>query len=78
VMASTVGVSAFVTADGAAHDATSLNTRAIRVRELHLGQARTLASDIGPVPEFVLVGVAAMALVCAPLIRRRRTDQEEK
>jgi apolipoprotein N-acyltransferase len=78
LMASTVGVSAFVTADGRAYDATTLNTRAILVRQLRLGQERTLASDIGPAPEFALVGVAVVALACALLIRRRHPAQEEQ
>src|SRR5262249_12113346 len=70
LMASTVGVSAFVTADGRVLDATRLNTRAVLVRQLHLGQERTLATAIGPLPEFVLAGLAFAALIAAGIIRR--------
>jgi len=69
LMASTVGVSAFVTADGRVLDATRLNTRAVLLRQLHLGQERTLATAIGPVPEFVLAGLALAALVVAGIKR---------
>jgi apolipoprotein N-acyltransferase len=70
LMASTVGVSAFVTADGRVLDATRLNTRAVLLRQLHLGQEHTLATTIGPVPEFVLAGFAFVALVAAGINRQ--------
>jgi apolipoprotein N-acyltransferase len=76
LMASTVGVSAFVTADGRVWDATRLNTRAILLRQVHLGQARTPATAIGPVPEFVLAGAALAVLVAAGAMRRKvRTNR---
>jgi apolipoprotein N-acyltransferase len=71
LMASTVGVSAFITADGRVLDATQLNTRAILLRQLHLGQEHTLATAIGPVPEFVLSGLAFAVLVVAGINRRK-------
>jgi apolipoprotein N-acyltransferase len=76
LMASTVGVSAFVTADGRVLDATRLNTRAVLVRQLHLGQGRTLATAIGPLPEYVLAGLAFAVLVVTGIIRRNvRTNR---
>jgi apolipoprotein N-acyltransferase len=80
LMASTVGVSAFVTADGRVLDATRLNTRAVLLRQLNLGQERTLATTIGPLPEFVLSGLALAVLVVAAFTRRstrtnRRNDE---
>jgi apolipoprotein N-acyltransferase len=78
LMASTVGVSGFVTADGRVWDATRLNTRAILLRQVHLGQARTPATTIGPVPEFVLAGAALAALVAAGAVRRKvRTNRRK-
>jgi apolipoprotein N-acyltransferase len=70
LMSSTVGISAFVGSDGAVHDASGFNTRATLVREVRLGGERTLASVLGPVPEWVLAGAALAALVIAGLIRR--------
>jgi apolipoprotein N-acyltransferase len=70
LMASTVGVSAFVTADGRVLDATRLNTRAVLVRQVHLGQGHTLATVIGPVPEFVFAGLGLAVLVVAGINRR--------
>jgi apolipoprotein N-acyltransferase len=76
LMASTVGVSAFVTADGRVLDATRLNTRAVLLRQLNLGGDRTLATTIGPLPEFVLSGFAVAVLVVAAFRRRSiRTDR---
>jgi apolipoprotein N-acyltransferase len=76
LMASTVGVSAFVTADGRVLDATRLNTRAVLLRQLNLGRDRTPATTIGPLPEFVLSGLAVAVLVVAAFTRRSiRTDR---
>ncbi|WP_345627372.1 apolipoprotein N-acyltransferase [Rugosimonospora acidiphila] len=72
LMASTVGVSAFVTSDGKVHDATQFNTAAELVRTLRLGQEQTLATRLGAVPEFVLAGVAVLLLVAAGVVRRDR------
>jgi apolipoprotein N-acyltransferase len=78
LMASTVGVSGFVTADGRLFDATRLNTRAVLLRQLHLGGDRTLATELGPVPEFVLAGLALLALAAAglPRVRGSRRSRE--
>jgi len=76
VMVSTVGISAFVDARGRTFDATGFNTRAVAVRELALGSARTLADEIGPAAEYMLVGLGVLALAGAGLLRRRRTQEE--
>lgn len=70
LMASTVGVSGFVTPDGAVHDATGFNTQAVVVRELRLGSGRTLAARLGAGPEIVLAALALGAVVAAGLLRR--------
>ncbi|WP_329111297.1 apolipoprotein N-acyltransferase [Micromonospora sp. NBC_01699] len=72
LMASTVGVSGFVGADGRVTGATGFNTPAVVVREVHLGDARTVATRVGFWPEVVLVGLAVAALVAAVVVRRRR------
>ena len=71
LMASTVGISGFADASGGVHDATSFDTPAVAVRELHLGDGRTLATRLGSVPESVQVAVALVALVGAAWMRRR-------
>jgi apolipoprotein N-acyltransferase len=71
LMASTVGVSGFVTSDGQVLDATAFNTQAALDRQLRLGQERTLATLLGPVPEFVLAGFAVLLLVAATVVRVR-------
>jgi apolipoprotein N-acyltransferase len=78
LMVSTVGISGFATADGRGHDATGFNMRAVRVRELRLGTDRTLASELGPAPEYMLVGLGVLGLAGAALLRtrKRRTQQQ--
>jgi apolipoprotein N-acyltransferase len=71
LMVSTVGISGFVTADGRQWDATGFNTRAVRVRQLRLGTDRTLATEIGPAPEYILVGLGGLGLVAVWVLRRR-------
>ncbi len=71
LMASTVGVSGFVTASGDVFDATEFNTEAVIVRELQLSSGRTIATRLGAIPELVLVAVALVVLVGAVAIRRR-------
>jgi apolipoprotein N-acyltransferase len=72
LMASTVGISAFVTADGKVHDATEFDTRAVIVRQLHLGSGRTLATRLGAGPEAGLTVAAVGVIVAAAVLRRRR------
>jgi apolipoprotein N-acyltransferase len=73
LMASTVGVSAFVGADGSVPVASGFDTQATLVRDVRLGDTRTLASVLGPVPEWVLTGAALAALLLAVLLRRSRS-----
>jgi len=77
LMASTVGISGFVTADGQVHDATAFDTPAAVVRELHLGASTTLATRLGVWPEIVLTALAAAALVSAAVEGRRRRRSSE-
>ncbi|MGW3603483.1 apolipoprotein N-acyltransferase [Micromonospora sp. NPDC005161] len=72
LMASTVGVSGFVSPDGRVSDATGFNTREVVVREMRLDDGRTLATRLGWWPELALAGLAAAALVGAAVLRRRQ------
>lgn len=76
LMASTVGVSGFVTADGVVHDATGFNTQAVVVRALTPTTARTLATGLAAPAEWALVAVAVGALGAAAVLRRRRDPDE--
>jgi len=71
LMASTVGVSGFVGADGRVTGATGFNTQAVVTRDMRLGDSRTVATRVGVWPEVVLVTVAVAALVAAAVTRRR-------
>ncbi len=77
LMASTVGVSAFVDAHGTVSQATGFNTPSVVVAHLRLGGTRTLATETGPAPEYGLVGLAAIALLAAGLLRWRRRPAAE-
>lgn len=72
LMASTVGVSGFVTPDGRVSGATGFNTDAVVIRQMHLEDGRTPATRAGLWPEVALVAVAGASLVAAAVIRRRR------
>ncbi|WP_431896642.1 apolipoprotein N-acyltransferase [Micromonospora haikouensis] len=74
LMASTVGVSGFVGADGRVSDATGFNTRAVVSRQLRLGDGRTLATRVGVWPEAALVAVAVAVMAGAAVLRRRRSS----
>jgi len=78
VMVSTVGISAFVDAGGHTSDVSGFNTRAVAVRELRLGGARTLASELGPAVEYMLVGLGVLAFAGAGFIRRRSRRSIER
>jgi apolipoprotein N-acyltransferase len=71
LMASTVGISAFVTADGRVHQATDFNTAAVTVDKLSTGSARTLATRVAAAPEYALAALALLALLAAAGLRRR-------
>jgi apolipoprotein N-acyltransferase len=75
LMVSTVGISGFVRADGASLDETGFNIPAVRVRQLRLGGKRTPASGLGPVPEYILVGLGVVALIGAAALRRPRRQR---
>jgi apolipoprotein N-acyltransferase len=70
-MASTVGVSGFVTADGEVHEATGFNTQEVVVRQLRVSDYRTLATRAGVWPEVLLVGLGLVLLAGAVVVRRR-------
>ncbi|MET8351614.1 apolipoprotein N-acyltransferase [Micromonospora sp. NPDC005206] len=72
LMASTVGVSGFVSPDGRVSNATGFNTREVVVREMRLDDGRTLATRLGWWPELALAGLAAAALLGAAVLRRRQ------
>jgi apolipoprotein N-acyltransferase len=42
------------------------------VRQLHLGNAATLATELGSWPEVALAAIAVMVLLAAGLVRRTR------
>ena len=70
LMVSTVGISGFTDSAGRGFDATGFNVRAVRLRELHLGTARTLATELGAVPEYMLVCLGVLMLAAAAVQRR--------
>jgi apolipoprotein N-acyltransferase len=77
LMASTVGVSAFVDPDGTAYKETGFNVPAVIQTELRPLSARTMATELGALPELALVVAALGALVTAVVLRRRpRTARE--
>ena len=83
LMASTVGVSGFVAPDGTVSDTGGFFTAHTAVRTLRLGEARTLATRVGAVPELILSVAALIALGTGFVLRRtvsqdqRRPDSEE-
>ncbi|NES13605.1 apolipoprotein N-acyltransferase [Micromonospora solifontis] len=72
LMASTVGVSGFVTPDGRVDGATGFNTAAVVVRQMRLGDGPTPATRAGVWPEVALAALAVAALAGAAVLRRRR------
>ncbi|HEY7224580.1 MAG TPA: apolipoprotein N-acyltransferase [Micromonosporaceae bacterium] len=81
LMASTVGVSAFVDAHGRVYDATRFDAEAVIERTVTLSTGRTMATRLGVLPEVLLaafgVGFVLLAIVLPNLGRRtgrRRTD----
>jgi apolipoprotein N-acyltransferase len=72
LMASTVGVSGFVDADGRVDGATSFNAAAVVVRDVSSSAPRTLATRLGGWPEVILTGLAAGVLAAGVFARRRR------
>jgi apolipoprotein N-acyltransferase len=72
LMVSTVGISGFVDASGGVHNATGFNVPATELRQLRLGEHRTLATELGPIPEFIGGGLALAFLLGAVWTRRAR------
>jgi apolipoprotein N-acyltransferase len=76
LMASTVGVSAFVDEAGKVYDATQFNAKAVIGRDVTLGSTRTIATKLGILPELVLTGMAVGVLVAGVVLRRLRRRVE--
>jgi apolipoprotein N-acyltransferase len=72
LMASTVGVSAFVDAHGNVYDATQFYAEAVIERTMTLSTGRTMATMVGAAPEIVLALVAVGFVALAIVMRRRR------
>jgi apolipoprotein N-acyltransferase len=72
LMASTVGVSAFVDASGRVYDATRFDAPAVIERDLTLRSTRTVATVLGEWPEMALVLLAVGALLAGVLMGRTR------
>jgi apolipoprotein N-acyltransferase len=70
LMASTVGVSAFIDEAGKVYDATQFNAEAVIAREVVLRDGRTMATRLNVLPELALAGLAVCAVVAAVVIRR--------
>lgn len=71
VVASTVGISAFIAPDGSVVQATDLFTQQTLVAEVGLRRADTIATRVREGPEWVLVGVGLLAWGCAFVGARR-------
>jgi apolipoprotein N-acyltransferase len=71
LMVSTVGVSAFVGADGRVHDQTGFNTAAVVVRDMVESTASTVATRVGAWPELALTALALGLLIAAGFARRK-------
>jgi apolipoprotein N-acyltransferase len=75
LMASTVGVSAFVDTHGNVYDATQFNTAAVIERDMTMSNGRTMATRLGVAPELVLAAGGVGLVVAALVLRRRRREQ---
>lgn len=78
LMASTVGISAFVGPDGRVLQSTRFDTAAVLVQQVRLGTTSTVATTLGAWPEFLIVGVALgwllVGAVRTVVARRSVTD----
>jgi len=72
VVASTVGISAFIAPDGSLVQTTELFTNQTLVAQVGLRQTTTIASTIREGPEWLLVGIGLLAWVYAVVASRRR------
>lgn len=75
VVAATSGVSAMIAPNGKILAKTSVFTPAILDQSLPLRDPKTMADRVGPWPEWILSGAAALALVLAFLRRRPNPPQ---
>lgn len=71
VHVSTVGVSALITPDGTAHDSSTLFTRDVLSGSLPLRTTTTIATVVGPWPEYAASLALLVILLAQPLIRPR-------
>ncbi|MGW0044354.1 apolipoprotein N-acyltransferase [Rhodococcus sp. NPDC003348] len=81
VVAATSGVSAIVAPDGTVQESSSLFTPTTLVAQVPLRASTTLATRLGPIPEFALCIGAVLALLAAALhsaARRRRPAAPSK
>jgi apolipoprotein N-acyltransferase len=74
LMVSTVGVSGFVDSAGRVHQATGFNVAATQLRDLRLGDQRTLATRLGAAPEYAITIIAAGMLAAALWLRRKQRN----
>ncbi|CAM2758887.1 apolipoprotein N-acyltransferase [Skermania piniformis] len=77
VVAATSGVSAIVGADGAVLEQTPLFSPAALVSRLPLRSGTTLATQLGPLPEFVLGGTALLTAAASIVLRRSRSGPRD-
>jgi apolipoprotein N-acyltransferase len=75
LMASTVGVSAFVDAHGSVFEATQFFEAAVIERDMRLRTGRTIATTVGMAPEVALVLGALGLVVLAVVLRFRQSAQ---
>ena len=71
VVASTVGISAFIAPDGSLVQSTELFTSQTLVADVGLRQADTIANRVREGPEWVLVGIGMLGWAYALVLRRR-------
>jgi apolipoprotein N-acyltransferase len=74
LMASTVGVSAFVDSHGDVYDPTAFFASAVIERTMLMRSTRTVATTLGATPELALVGLAVAVVIAAVVMRRRRSS----
>jgi apolipoprotein N-acyltransferase len=72
LMASTVGVSAFVDPDGTVHDATQFNAAAVIEHNVTLRSTRTVATALGEAPEIALMFLAVGIVLAGAASGRTR------
>src|SRR5690606_29841643 len=69
LMASTVGISAFVDRNGKVYDATQFFAEAVIERDMTVWTGRTMATRLGLLPE-VLLALAALGFVVSAVVIR--------